>query len=206
MFMNVRKISVLIVVLTAILTILTSLLFLKPENGPVLAQGGGGDVGEMSIVPAAGGIDSQSDGSGVEVVPIGAFRNVGENPDGWTHTVGGYIANASASQVCFAAPTYPPDGATITQFRIVLMDDNAANDLPIFLYRVLNTNTSLTGSQVMGGGAVTNQDNGSVIEAFTASIANPVVSKAYSYYVYFCFPASVGQEMRFYGARIVYTP
>ena len=222
MFINIRKFSIWIVVLVAIFTILAGLLLLKPENGPVLAQGGGdsdegsslletiqdSDLGEAVVVPAGGDIGSQSDDSGIEVVPIGAFRHDGDNAAGFVHDLpGGYIYNESASLMCFSAPAYLPEGATVTELHWTFLDDSAAEDLAMFLFRVQNTNTASNGSQLMVGATVSPWDNPGVFEAvYNGAISNPVISHDYSYYLYFCFQASTGLEMRLYGARVFYTP
>jgi hypothetical protein len=211
-------------ILVAALIVLSSLLLLKSQANPVLAQGGGEDTQDsnyqamqdqppeeliLASVEAGGGegdIGPQSDNSGVEVVPIGAFRHDGNNANGWFHSfAGGSINNSSSSFACFMAPTYPPGGATLTQFRFSLTDDSPTSDLTVLLRRVRLTTGVV---DIIAGGVVTGRDNPAAIEAVDNTMApgTAVVSKDYAYYVTLCIDANTGIEIRLYGARLFYTP
>jgi hypothetical protein len=209
---------ILTLIVAAALIALASLLLLKPEAVTVLAQGGGDDgnyeairnrdPGDVKVVPSADGgdIGPQSDGSGVEVVPIAAFKHDGNNANGWFHSFfGGYIQNNSSEYVCIMAPTYPPDGATLTEFRFSLVDDSASSDLYVWLDRVRLTTG---GVETIAGGALAGHDSSTPTEAFdnTLTPGTQVVSKAYAYYVDFCFEPDTDTEILFYGARLFYTP
>ena len=206
----------------ATLIALASLLLLKPEAGTVLAQGGDDDgqtgtsnyevIGnrvpdDLEVAPAEeGDIGPQSDGSGVEVVPIAAFKHDGNNANGWFHSFSdGYIRNTSSDFACFMAPTYPPDGATLTQFRFSLMDDSASSDLSVWLDRV---NLTTGAVETIAGGALTGRNNSTPTEALDSTMApgTAVVSKDYAYYVDLCFDADTDTEILLYGARLFYTP
>ncbi len=219
-----QNIILIIIIGVTTLTVLAALFFLKPPAGSALAQEG--DNGETkatnqeatrnqnrNVVAATPvdasaeeeGIGPQSDGSGIEVVPIAAFRNNGDSGNGWFHDFNlGFIENQSSNLVCFMAPTYPPNGSTLTQFRFSVLDDSASSDLSVFLNRV----GLATGQfELVIGGVLTNRDNSTPTEAFI-NIPSGVagVSSAYAYYVDFCFPANSGMEMRLYGARLFYNP
>jgi hypothetical protein len=193
--------------------------FLKLGSSTALAQEGTNessnfDIGQAQktrgpnnvLVAQESDISPQSDGSGTEVVPIAAFRNDGDSGNGWFNLFsGGYIENQSSGFICFMAPIYPPDGATLTQFRFTFRDDNAANDLYVFLDRVNLTTGSI---ETPAGGAVSGYDNPTPTEAFS-TVVDPdlaIVSNAYAYYVDTCMPGGVSSEIRLYGARLFYTP
>jgi hypothetical protein len=209
---------ILTLIVAAVLIVLASLLLLNPEAVTVLAQGGGDDgknevmenrePGDVKVVPSAdgGGVGTLSDGSGVEVVPIAAFRHDGNTANDWFHSFyDGYIRNNSSTSPCLMAPTYPPDGATLTEFRFSLLDDSASSDLYVFLDRV-NLNTGAV--QMIGGGALIGFDSFSPTEAFdnTLTPGTQVVSKDYAYFVILCFDPDTEMEILFYGARLMYTP
>jgi hypothetical protein len=209
---------ILTLIVAATLIVLASLLLLRPEAVTVLAQGGGDKgnnevmrnrgPGDVEVVPPTdgGGVGPQSDNSGVEVVPIAAFRHDGDNANGWFHSfAGGYIRNSSSDFVCFAAPTYPPDGASLTQFRFSLMDDSASSDLYVWLDRVHLATGSV---ETIAGGALTGRNNSIPTEVVdnTLTPGTEIVSKDYAYYVDFCFEPDTDVEILFYGARLLYTP
>jgi hypothetical protein len=148
-------------------------------------------------------LELQSDGSGVEVVPISALRHDGNNASDWLHLFNGaYIRNNSANQVCFAAPTYPPDGATLTQFRFSVLDDSATDDLVVLLQR---TNLANGAVDIIAGGSLAGRDNATAIEAFDSTVSPSAVSSNYAYYITLCFEPNTGTEILFYGARLFYT-
>jgi hypothetical protein len=199
---------VLILIVAAVLIVLASLLLLKPEADTVLAQGGGDGgnseamknrgPGDVKVVPSADeeGVGTLSDGSGVEVVPIAAFRHDGNNANDWFHSFyGGHIQNDSSALPCLMAPTYPPDGATLTQFRFSLLDNSASSDLSVWLDRV---NLTTGAVQTIGGGSLTGRNSATPTEAFDNT-------KDYAYFVNLCFDANTGTEILLYGARLIYT-
>jgi hypothetical protein len=214
---------IIIVLIMIILTLLATLSYLKLGSGTALAQegdqGGANKSSNYEAVQAIksqvpndvaiveeGNIDPQSDGSGIEVVPIAAFKNDGDSGNGWFHSFsGGYIENQSSNLVCFIAPTYPPNGATLTGFRFSLTDDSPTNDLFVFLERVRLTTGVV---DTIAGGSLAGRDNPTAVEAVDNSMApgTAVVSNAYAYYVDLCFDANTGPEIHLYGARVFYTP
>lgn len=217
--------NLLLVVLAIVLMAeLATLVWLKPPAGAALAQGG--DAGgqkrgnavvrqEASISPvefapvaAQGDLGPQSDGSGFEVMSNGAFRNDGDSVDGWRNLFsGGFIHNNGPDPACFMAPVYPPNGATLTEFRFSILDKSAKNLLFVQLHRVrLATGTV---DLVSGSGPI-NWNNPNASELF---FQNPKivpgterVSNAYAYYVDLCFDGGTGTDILFYGARLFYTP
>ncbi len=221
-----QNLVLIILILTAAFTVLATLSLLKPEMGTVMAQEGDDgdkneignykeniknyDLSDIIVTPAdAGGISLQSDGSGVEVVPIGAFRNNGNNADDWAHFyINGYIRNTSGNAVCFQAPTYPPDGATLDSFSATLKDNSATGDLLVTLWRVSNTNSFINGAELLAVAGILNFNDPTVVEIMDPSIESgkDVVSKVYSYYVFTCFDPSTYQNVLLYGARVFYTP
>ena len=216
---NSKKWILVTLIVIAMSTALTSVLLLKEEVAPVLAQGGD-DRGTNAIdsdalrasdlspvVTNSEGSDRglQSDNSGIEVVPISAFRHDGNNANGWFHDfVGGHIRNTSSELACFMAPTYPPEGATLTQFRFSLLDDSATNDLAVDLRRV----RLATGSadKVAGGAFILDGPTALELSDNTMEPGTALVSHEYAYYVTLCFAADTSTDILFYGARLFYDP
>jgi hypothetical protein len=211
---------IVIILLTAILTGLAALFLLKSKVGTALAQGGedsghkNSNYEDMSnrasialVAPVEEStITPQSDGSGIEVVSNGAFRNDGDSVDGWFNLFAdGHIRNDSAGGACFMAPTYPPNGATLTQFFFSLLDQNPTDNLFIELKRVRFTTGAV---DVLAGGTVTWNDTDAVELLFVSGITpgTQVVSSAYAYYVDLCFPPGSSTDILFYGARLIYNP
>jgi hypothetical protein len=125
--------------------------------------------------------------------------------DGWFNLFsGGYIRNNSTGGSCFMAPTYPPDGATLTQLRISILDQSASDLLFVDLRRV----SLATGAvDLVAGGTSVPWNDPTAVELFTGiAPGTEVVSSAYAYYVDLCFPASSGTDILFYGSRLFYTP
>lgn len=217
----------LLIVATTVL-VLSSMFLFKPDGGTVSAQEGGGPGKKVSNLdawqgqvtePAPGeavasayqpvsddsGISPQSDGSGIEVIPIGAFKNDGDNVDGWFNSFsGGYIRNDGPLVACFMAPAYPPLDSTLTQIRISLLDNNA--NLNLFFAELKRINlVNGTVNKLAGGTVVWNDPN--PVELFENISPNlAAVSSSYAYYFHLCFPANSGTSIQFYGARLFYTP
>lgn len=211
----------LIGLITVLLTELATLAWLKPVSGAALAQEGDRKIGnaevvknqktgEVEVVAAAEAIGPQSDDSGIEVLSNAAFRNDGDNVDGWFNLFsGGYIQNETTASACFMAPTYPPDGATLTEFRFSLLDQSPDVDL-LFLRLHRVSLTTGTVERVAGSDSSISLISVTPTEFF---FDNPkivpgkeLVSKNYAYYVDFCFPGDSAANIRFYGARLFYTP
>lgn len=228
-----HNLALIILIVTVTVAVLASLLLLESGAGLALAQGGASDgKHEMSnyeamqevikgldlsgiIVtpldtssvgePGEGAIGPQSDGSGVEVVPIAAFKHDGNTANDWFHYfAGGYIRNDSSDTPCLMAPAYPPDGATLTAFSFSLVDDSASNELPVVLRRVrLATGVVDT---LAGGYAVLDSSTPVEVKDSTIESGKQVVSSAYGYYVTLCFPPDTYMDILLYGARLFYTP
>jgi hypothetical protein len=220
MFIKTKQNLILIIlILAATVAVMAALLLLKPQANMVMAQGGpdgannyeamgdqapGGDF----VVPPPGDIGPQSDGSGFEVVPIGAFRNDGDNPDGWIHYFFyGYIRNNGSDYACFMAPTYPPEGAELTRFFISFKDQSTTIDFYRFnLHRVALATGDV---QIVAG-----QDPGTInwyypnpTEGYySVPSSMRTVTKDYAYYVDLCFEPDSDTDILLYGVRLEYTP
>lgn len=150
-------------------------------------------------------IDSQSSALGIEVIPIGAFRNDGDNVDGWFNLfVEGYIRNDSSEPACFMAPTYPPVGATLTEFRISILDQNATFDLFFVQLKRVNLTTGVVDVVAGGDGSIPWNDTNATELFANISPGTETVSNLHAYYVNLCFPGNTGTDVLFYGARLFY--
>lgn len=222
---------ILMILMVALLAELVALL-LKPTVQTVLAQSGGTDDAKMGnaaawqqavksgnvtmldasaftpVTIADETIGPQSDGSGIEVMSNGAFRNDGDSVDGWFNLFsGGYIQNNGSNAACFMAPVYPPNGATLTQFRLSLLDQSSDKNLQFLrLHRVRLATGAV--NLVAGGGPVSWNSPTAIELYFTGGITpgTEVVSNAYAYYVDLCFDPASSTDILFYGARLFYTP
>jgi|GEM_PF-2335817 len=216
-----RNLVLIIVILAGMLAVFAAVLFLNLETDTVvLAQEGGlgsnkGDNAKiggdtepsLSVVTAdsqGGDIGTESDGSGIEVVPIGAFKHNGNNANDWFHDFsGGYIENTSTvNDVCLMAPTYPPDGATLTRFEFALLDDSLSEELFVYIKGV----ELATGSSVLIGGGAASLDSATPTVVYDPTLSPASVSNSYAYYVTTCIPANTQGEIQLYGARLFYTP
>lgn len=146
-----------------------------------------------------------SDGSGVEVIPIGAFRNDGDNVDGWFNWfTRGYIRNDGVQDACFMAPTYPPNGSTLAGIGISLLDQSSSKNLYFAELKRVRLSTG-TVDYMAGGDIIRNNSNAT--ELFASVVPETaVVSNAYAYYFHLCFPGSSGTDILLYGARLFYIP
>jgi hypothetical protein len=216
MFKSRNQNLIILILAGIVLTELAILLWLRPQTHNALAQGGDNShkvgnyeqwknqaPGDYVAISPADKIDSQSDGSGIEVISNGAFRNDGDSVDGWYNLFSeGFIRNNGPIGACFMAPTYPPNGATLTQFSSSILDQSV-DDMFVELKRVRLTTGAV---ELIAGGNISRNDPAPV-ELFT-SIApgTALVSNTYAYYVDLCFPANSDVNILFYGARLFYTP
>jgi hypothetical protein len=221
-----QKLLLIILVMVAALSVMASWLLFKPEAGTALAQGGGeGDKKTDNYeawqeavksrdpsastafvaLPEGGDIGPQSDGSGVEVLSMGAFKNDGDSVDSWfNYFLGGYFRNDGDEVACFMAPTYPPNGAALTQVRISILDQSASSDILFAELKRVKLTTGVV--DYMSGGDVPWNDP-SPVELMAGIVpGTEVVSNDYAYYFHLCFPPSSGVDVLFYGARLFYAP
>jgi hypothetical protein len=220
-----QKLLLIILIMVAALSVMASWLLFKPEAGTALAQGGGeGDKktnnyeawqeaarSRDSSAPTAfvalsegGDIGPQSDGSGVEVLSMGAFKNDGDSVDSWfNYFLGGFFRNDGDQYACFMAPTYPPDGATLTQVRMSILDQSASSDISFAELKRVKLTTGVV--DYMAGGNVPWNDPSPVELMAGIAVGTEVVSNDYAYYFHLCFPPSSGADVLFYGARLFYT-
>jgi hypothetical protein len=173
------------------------------QSGQTEQEVGGTTVTPPEIASDGSLIQPQSDDSGVEVVPIGAFRHNGDNANDWFHSFwNNYIRNDSGSQACLMAPTYPPDGANLTHFLISFKDDSATYNFDQITLRRLNLTTGSVNT-LAGGSFGWNAPN--PVEAYWVISSGTTVSKDYAYYVTLCFEPNSSTGVLFYGARLFYT-
>ncbi|MCB0168861.1 MAG: hypothetical protein KDI79_31830 [Anaerolineae bacterium] len=219
-FKEKHKLSILLVIAGIILIgIFTPLLLKAPVNdvfaqddhghsqlpNDVVGQQAGAASGNPAFSTNRGDIGPLSDGSGVEVIPIGAFRNDGNNVDGWFNLFsGGYIQNAGSQGACFMAPTYPPNGSTLTGIGISLLDKSSDKNLFFAELKRVRLNTGVV-DKLAGGDINWNDPNPVELFAPIAS-GTAAVSNAYAYYFHLCFPANSGVDISLYGATLFYTP
>ena len=157
-------------------------------------------------------ISGQSTNSGAEFIPASAFRH-----DGFTGLAndylywptGGYIRNNSANDVCLSAPVYVPDGATLTEFSIYVLDNdpsiNLSEDPPdrIHFWRK-NLASPTTSAEALATAFIPGVVADTFIRRWFIGISG-TVSNDYGYYTTFCFPADTGLDILVYGARVDYT-
>ncbi len=228
-----QNLALIILMATVTVAVLASLLLLKSGAGMALAQGRtndgknetsnyeamqeaikGLDLSGIIVTPletppvgepGEGAIGPQSDGSGIEVVPIAAFKHDGNNANDWFHDfAGGYIRNKSSNAPCLMAPAYPPDSATLTAFSFSLVDDSASSNLGVVLRRV-RLATGVV-DEIAGAQAALDSSTPVEVKDSTIESGKQVVSSAYAYYVILCFPSDTYMDIRLYGARLFYTP
>ncbi|MCB0214588.1 MAG: hypothetical protein KDJ52_34935 [Anaerolineae bacterium] len=225
-FNSTHKYSVSILIVIVALIALAISFLLKQSVDKALAQEGGSANSKVSnaamgqeiraqrelsgststgFVPVENDIGPLSDGSGVEPIPIGAFRNDGDNVDGWFNWfVGGYIRNAGSQYACFMAPTYPPAGATLTNIRISLLDKSSDKDLVFAELKRVRLATGVV--DFMAGGDIPWNDPNPVELVASVASGTTVVSSNYAYYFHLCFPPDSDTDILLYGARLSYTP
>lgn len=218
--LNLIVISIVVII---VVTAFAIWLLVEPSSGIVLAQGGKGenpnaalqeflanqDLNNTIVTPFDGdsgftSIGTQSDGSGVEVVPTGAFRHNGDNPNGYRHYfAGGYLRTSTNTEVCFMAPTYPPIGTEVTSFAAAILDNDATANIPVALFRVPLANTS--GAEGMAGVISAGQNASSVVLTDNTIVGGTeLVTDAYAYFVAVCIPDNADFTILFYGAGLGY--
>lgn len=139
----------------------------------------------------------------VYVLPVADFRSDGQNPDGFFFSFYGgsiYGKDEVASGTCLMAPVYFPDGVTITDLYATVIDNDAAVQISLRLFRLDN----YSGDVVEIGNAQTTYEyvNPNLTTIYDATILNPDVSyPTYSYYVGACINDS---DIHLYSVRIYY--
>ena len=127
------------------------------------------------------------------VIPAADFRNDGYDQDafmfwfGWGGAGGFIEGDNTAGSACVMAPAYLPSGASVFQFWVSVVDNDATYDMYIDLYRVHHYPdgvVDLMGSISTSGASPNIQSLGD------NSIANPVISYEYAYYVTTCLQNS----------------
>lgn len=171
--------------------------------------------------PNAPVIGGQSTSSGVEFIPASSFRYDGfsgpNNANGYRYwPTGGYIRNNSALDICLSAPVYVPDGATLTEASIYVMDDYAPTNLGLTVdsinFRRKNLASPTTAADNIVLMAIPGTVDDTIVRRWLLPIPNgntvaggENVSNDYGYYISFCFPANSGLDILVYGARVDYT-
>ncbi len=148
-----------------------------------------------------------SAGSNVEVVPMAAFRQHSQNADDLRFDFeNGFVRNTSGTdQACVMAPLFPPEGATLTELRASIFDDQSdTRNLSVDLRRVeMSSGTgailaTVSSNDVMGAPPDNNELSST---GFTS-----VVNSNYNYFITACFVAGTDLGIRLFGARVLYNP
>jgi hypothetical protein len=194
---------------------LTVEALIPPSQSPESITRPPSDFGDMTVQFGESGenISTQSDGSGVEIVPGAAFIHTNELGSGteakdWFFSFnGGFLTNDSFAEsgvnkaVCLAAPVYLPIGATIIKFQGYALDNSTASDVAIYFDR-----TSSFGGWTELAAVQSTGNNTSVQTLTDPSItagAN-VVATENNYQVSLCLPAGSDFNILVYGAQITY--
>jgi hypothetical protein len=165
-----------------------------------------------------GEIGPQSTNSGFEFVPVSALRSDGAvgAAVGYRISViggtfpGGYVRNNSANAVCMAAPVYLPQGATLTQFYMYLLDNdpnsNMGDTAPVILWRKNLFSPTFTAESVAAFTLPNVSDT--IVRRWFINVptSRRIVSNIYSYYITFCFNPNTGQQHLVYGFGVDYNP
>ncbi len=142
--------------------------------------------------------------NGSIVVPAAAFQPTTETTDYALSSLGYMAAGATFTTVCVVAPVNLPDGVTVTQFEISVLDNSAVNMGPFNLQRVAFDTAAL---DTMA--AVTTSTASATVQVVSeTTIANATVSgSAYAYQISGCFSSDLisPATIRLYAARISYS-
>ncbi len=169
------------------------------EEGASLPQEGEG----MLTADMQAELEGINASSSVYVLPVADFRSDGFNPDGFFFSFFGgniYGKDEVTSGTCLMAPVYFPDGVTITDLYATVIDNDAAVQISLRLYRLDN----YSGDVVEIGNAQTTYEyvNPNLTTIYDSSILNPDVSYPdFSYYVGTCINDS---DIHLYSVRIYY--
>lgn len=165
----------------------------------------------------SGDISTQSDNSGVEIVPGAAFVHTNELGSGseaedWFFSfAGGYLTNDSVSHsgisksVCLMAPVYLPLDSTIIGFSAYVLDQSSTIDVAIFLDRTRSHGGWTELAAVQSTGSSTSIQTLTDPSIFADGDAN-VVALNHNYHVSLCLPAGSDFDIRVFGARVDYIP
>jgi hypothetical protein len=177
--------------LTSLVLLMVAMIAWPPVGW---AQGGGE---EDPGAETEGEIGAQAYSSPL-VISAADFSNTGTDPDGhWFSGAGGYVDGWGTA--CLKAPAYLPDGATVDRVWATVYDNDAANDINIYLRRVYYTNPATMNTMAT---VSTSGTNANVFTEDDSGISNPdVVYPDYSYYLYSCLDSS---NTRIYAVRIYY--
>lgn len=159
-----------------------------------------GAVALVDLANAARGVGT----NGSIVVPAAAFQPTTETTDYALSALGYMSAGATFTGVCIVAPVNLPDGVTVTQFELSVLDNSSVNMGPFNLERVaFGTATLDTMATVSTGSA-----SATVQVVSDTTIANAAVSgSAYAYQISGCFSSDLisPTTIRLYAARISYS-
>lgn len=132
------------------------------------------------------------------IIPVADFRSDGFKPNSTFFSFsGGYQQGNAEAYGCMMAPVYLPDGATVEQLYISVVDNDSSN-VTVTLYRV-DVYTGLT--DIMG--AVTSSGaSSSLVSLGDTTIDYPTVDyPTYAYYVTTCISSA---NIKLYSVRIWY--
>jgi hypothetical protein len=176
----------------------------QPDPGQVNnnARSTGPMTGINSIVSAK--VESQrhaTTSSSPLVIPAADFRSDGYDPDSiFFFFGGGYIQGGNANS-CVMAPAYLPNGATVYDIYASVVDNDAAANVWIRLFRVNNNTGVVNEMAYMYTDDVYHSPD--IISLEDDSVDYPIVEyPTYSYYVGSCLASSA---IHLYSVRIWYT-
>ena len=120
------------------------------------------------------------------VIPAAEFTNDGAAPSDFLfdRTTGRVQGTDAAGTACMKAPAYLPDGATITELKAFLRDNNDTADVTLNLART--SNTLVSPAQTLA--TVNSTGSGTAVQTPSDNtVASPLVDlRGYSYYVTTC--------------------
>jgi hypothetical protein len=133
------------------------------------------------------------------VIPAAAFTNTGTDPDGfWFNGSGGYVDGWDSA--CLKTAVYLPNGATVDSVWATVYDNDAVDNVVIYLRRVYYLNPATVDTMATVSTAGTNPN---VYTDSDSGVSNPlIVYPDYSYYLYSCLDST---STRIYAVRIYYT-
>jgi|GEM_PF-2385963 len=227
---RIYKVYIIIILSILVLGLLPGVAFVWAEasSGPTQidhliqpAQGGGlpirtpvspnNTIVQSGVEFSSASISTQSDGSGVEVVPAAAFINTNELGTGtggndWffslsTGGLGGFVTNDSGGNwVCLAAPIYLPPDVTMESFTVYIFDGSNSD---VYVYFDRTEAWDLNYDEMAW---VQSSGNVGAVRAFTSSsISDPVVKSGFNYHIAFCLPSNTDFNIGIFGAQVNYS-
>lgn len=135
------------------------------------------------ILAAAGPVFADDGYTSPMVIPGAAFHTDGEDPDGFSFNVNGYIAGTGSPIMLFAS-VYLPDGATIDRMTLYAVDNSDSCTEQTSVEVVLNrAEIGDNGLYQMGLVETSGSSTGMQSPSDSSIGPNPVNNMLYRYYV-----------------------